>query len=143
MRITIERGPVDDMADIIKRSPVSKTPGADLVMKECLFRSIHIYQGRLDGVVACVWGLIPPTLLSNSAYLWLLTTNIVAENKFLFIRYSQRYIEEALKIWPTLNGDIIGDNPAAKKWLGFLGAVFDERIGDRTPFTIRRKALNG
>lgn len=143
MTITIQSGPAANIRDVINRSPVKDIPGAFDIMRECLFRSIEIYQGKLDGEVACLWGLIPPTLLSDSAYLWLLTTDIVAEHKFLFIRHSQRYIEEALKHWPTIHGDVIGPNPAARKWLGFLGAEFGQEVGGRLPFTIRRKVLHG
>lgn len=141
--ITIERGMPEDVHDVLRRSPVKEVPGAKDVMRECLFRSIEVCQGKLDGQVAAVWGLIPPTLLSNSAYLWLLTTDIIAEHKFLFIRYSQRYIEEALTYWPVIYGDVIGDNPAAEKWLKFLGAEFGPREKDRRPFQIKRKVLNG
>ncbi len=141
--ISIERGQAVDVKEVVQRSSVGDVPGAEAIMRECLYRSIEIYQGKLDGEVACVWGLIPPTLLSNSAYLWLLTTDIVAEHKFLFIRHSQRYIEEALKHWPEIYGDIIGHNPAARKWLGFLGAEFGVKENGRTPFTIKRKVLNG
>jgi hypothetical protein len=143
MTITIQSGPLKNVGDVLRRSPVAGIPGARDTMRECLFRSIEVYQGKLNGEVACVWGLIPPTLLSDAAYLWLLTTDIVAEHKFLFIRHSQRYIEEALKHWPTIYGEVIGDNPAAKKWLRFLGAEFDPEFNGRTSFKIKRKLLNG
>ena len=129
--------------DLIQRSPIAHIPGAEEVLKECMWRSIEVRQGLVDGKVACAWGLIPPTVLSNTAYLWLLTTDIIAEHKFLFIRHSQRYIEEALKKYPTIIGDVIGHNPPARKWIQWLGGEFGPMVAGRTPFTIRAKVLNG
>jgi|SRR5580693_785470 hypothetical protein len=126
-------------SDLIQRSPFADIPGAEEVFKECIWRSIEIRQGLVDGKIACVWGLIPPTVLSTTAYLWLLTTDIIAEHKFLFVRHSQRYIEEALKKYPTIIGEVIGHNPSASRWIHWLGGEFGPMIGGRTPFTIRAK----
>jgi hypothetical protein len=126
-------------SDLIQRSPVADLPGAEEVLRECMWRSIEIRQGLVDGKVACAWGLIPPTVLSNTAYLWLLTTDIIVEHKFLFIRHSQRYIEEALKRYPTIIGDVVGYNPSAKRWIRWLGGEFGPIVAGRAPFTIRAK----
>ena len=128
------------VTSVLFRSPVRDVPGAREIMQDVVWRSVEIYEGRLDGVVACVWGMIPPTILSEQAYMWLLTTDIIAEHKFLFIRYSQRWIEEALKHWPLICGDVLVDNEPAKKWLRFLGAEFSRPGQGRIPFIIRRKA---
>jgi hypothetical protein len=125
--------------DLIHRSQVASIPGAEEILKECIWRSTEVRQGLVDGEVACAWGLIPPTILSNTAYLWLLTTDIIAEHKFLFIRYSQRYIEEALKTYPIIIGDVVGHNPSARRWIKWLGGEFGPTILGRTPFTIRAK----
>lgn len=108
-------------------------------LRACLLRSVEVRYGIVDGKVACVWGLIPPTLLSTSAWLWLDTTEIVAEHKFLFVRYSQRYVEEALKTYPKLIGDCIVGNWSGRRWLEWLGAEFSPAIGGRWPFVIRAK----
>jgi hypothetical protein len=126
-------------SDLITRSTFAHIPGAEEVLRECIWRSIEIRQGLVDGEVACVWGLIPPTILSNTAYLWLCTTDIIAEHKFLFIRHSQRYIEEALKRYSTIIGEVVGHNPPARRWIRWLGGEFGPTILDRTPFTIRAK----
>lgn len=141
MRVAIATRDDIDIREIIKRSPVASVPDAEDILRDCMYRSVSIRYGFLDGEVACMWGLIPPTLLSDSAWLWLLTTDIVAEHKFLFIRNSQRWIEEALEIYPCIKGDVILDNAPAKRWLKWLGATFQEPIHGRIPFTI--KARNG
>lgn len=125
--------------EIIKRTPVRDLTDAEEILRRCLLRSEEVRYGFVDNELACVWGLIPPTCLSDTAYLWLLTTEIVAEHKFLFIRHSQRYIEEALKTYNCIVGDVAIDNEPAKRWLRWLGARMDNPSGGRMNFTIRRK----
>src|SRR5277367_3108840 len=137
--IAIRKSKDFDLRDVLRRSAVEMLPDAEEIMKDCLYRSIEVRYGLIDGVVACVWGLIPPTLLSDRAWLWLITTDIVAEHKFLFIRHSQRYIELALKEYPYIIGDCLASNHAAKRWLQWLGAEFHEPVGGRIPFVIKAK----
>lgn len=126
-----------DYRDVVRRSPLGAMPGAEETIRDCIFQSIEVRYGLLDGEVACMWGLIPPTLLSSTAYLWLLTTDIIAEHKFLFIRYSQRYIEEALKQYPTIVGEVLSENRSAQRWLKWLGAEFLPEVKGRISFVIR------
>ena len=139
MKIAVKDDRAVNIADIVRRSPVSHVPGAERTLAECMRRSIEVRYGMLDGEVACMWGLIPPTLLSEAAYLWLLTTDIVAEHKFLFVRHSQRYVEEALCTFPTIIGDVVAGNDQALRWLKWLGAEFLVPVDGRIPFTIRAK----
>lgn len=131
-----------NLQDVIRRSEVAHIPEAEDILRDCMYRSIQVRVGLVDNTVACVWGLIPPTILSDSAWLWLITTDIVAEHKFLFVRHSQRYIEEALKEYPTILGDCLIDNVPARRWLKWLGAEFSVPVGGRVPFVIRKKILN-
>lgn len=132
-----------DLKDVLRRSPVGDVPQAEKTMRECMLRSIEVRCGMLDDKVACMWGLIPPTLMSDRAYLWLLTTDIVAEHKFLFVRYSQRYVEQMLEIYPCLYGEVLVTNLPARKWLKWLGAEFGAESKGVMPFVIKRKTLNG
>lgn len=137
--IAIRKSKDFDLHDVVSRSAVEMLPDAEEILKDCLYRSIEVRYGLVDGVIACVWGLIPPTILSDRAWLWLLTTDIIAEHKFLFIRHSQRYIEIALTQYPNIIGDVLIDNIPAKRWLRWLGAEFAEPTGGRIPFTIKAK----
>lgn len=139
MRVTITSRTNYSLRDILERSENAKIPGAEEILRECLYRSREVRFGLVDGDLACMWGLIPPTILSSTAWLWLVTTEIVAENKFLFIRHSQRWIEEALKIYPEIIGDCLLSNASAQRWLRWLGAEFHQPVGNRWPFTIRAK----
>lgn len=128
------------MAELFRRSPAATIPYGEVLLHECVKRSADVRYGYVDGQCACVWGLIPPTLLSSSAYLWLLTTDLVEKHKFLFVRHSQRWIEEALCTYPSIIGDWIpNDEPRQKRWLEWLGAEFGAVIEGRATFVIRKK----
>ena len=138
--ITVKSKRPSDVHEIIRRSPISHIPDADKTLRECMYRSTDVRCGMVDGVIACMCGLIPPTLLSDKAYLWLLTTDIVAEHKFLFVRHSQRYVEEALKEFPIIVGNCAINNHSAIRWLRWLGAEFDtEIVNGHFGFVIRKK----
>ena len=139
--IAIQQSKDFDVEDVLRRSPVAETSNAKEIMNECLGRSTQVYYGSVDGSVACVWGIIQPTLLSHSVYLWLLTTDIIVEHKFLFIRYSQIYVEELLEVYDEVIGDVMPDNEPAKRWLKWLGAEIMPPVGGRMPFVIRKKCL--
>lgn len=128
-----------DVKEIIKGTEFRDVPGADEVLHECLYRSSVRCVGYVDGNPACVWGLIPRTLLSQQAYLWLLTTDVCAEHKFLLVRYSQLFVEQALKTYTTLTGHVDAGNFSAKRWLKWLGAEFGETDGKKVNFTIRKR----
>ena len=127
-----------NIQDLLDRSPVGQVPMARETLEKCMSISIGIRCGMLDDKVACMWGLIPPTILSTRAYLWLLTTDIVAEHKFLFVRHSQRYVEEMLELYPEIYGDVLADNAAAKRWLRWLGAKINPPNGKISTFVIRK-----
>ena len=139
MKVAITTRSELTLKDIVSRSQVSHIPNAEEILKECLFRSQEVRYGYVDGRLVCMWGLIPPTVLSHTAWLWLVTMEIIAEHKFLLVRHSQRWMEAALKVYPEIIGDVLVDNASARRWLLWLGAEFHSPIGKRIPFTIRAK----
>ena len=105
----------------------------------CLFSSSNVWLGRADGKLVCVWGVIPPSLMSDRAYLWLWTSEAIQGNEFLFVRHSQRAVEEMLKLFPSLYGHVALGAESSKRWLRFLGAKFGEPDAKAIPFQIRKK----
>lgn len=137
--ITIEQAKVVDLRDVVQRSPQVGISDAEARLEQFLKVSVFTWVGKVDGKVACVWGLIAPSVLSDTAYLWLLTTDLVDEHKFMFIRWSQRYIEKMLVIYPHIIGNADTRFPNNIRWLKFLGATFAEPEGFGVPFQIRAK----
>src|SRR5215467_288715 len=88
-------------------------------MDYCFSLSMYMWAGLIDGRLACLWGLIPPTLLSNQAYLWLYTTDVIKEHT-------------------SICGHAIAGADKSIKWLRWLGAKFGEPQGKGIPFRITR-----
>lgn len=108
-------------------------------LEQYLTFSTSLFTGTIQGKLCCAWGLIPPTLLSDSAYLWLFATEAVEEYKFLFVRNSQRAVEDMLKDWPVIYGFCELSNLRSIRWLRWLGATFSEPTKSFIPFRITRK----
>lgn len=126
-------------AQIVARSDCAHIAHAELVLNDCILRSVEVRYGYVDRELACVWGLIRPTLLSTAAWMWLVVTDKVTEHKFLFVRYSQRWVELMLETYPVLVGDCLVDNRSAKRWLAWLGAEFSKPTHGKISFIIRAK----
>lgn len=104
--------------------------------------SAHLYTGMVNGKLLCLWGLVPPTLISDRAYLWLHTTPEIEGHEFLLVRKSQIEVGKMLEHYPTIIGHCLVDAERSIRWLKWLGARFGESDGKLIPFTIRKK-LNG
>ena len=107
-------------------------------MDFCLQMSTMIWCGYINDKLACIWGVIPPTLLSNQAYLWLYTTDIIKEHSFLLVRHSQRVIAELLDEYPNIVGHALMGSDKSIRWLKWLGAKFGPPCGTGIPFRITR-----
>lgn len=109
-------------------------------MEYCFDTSSSIWVGLIDEKLACIWGLIPPTLVSNQAYLWLYTTDVITEHQFVLVRHSQLVMEEILKRYKSVCGHVVTGHGDSKsiRWLKWLGAKFGEPGEIGIPFRITR-----
>ena len=107
-------------------------------MDFCLLMSVTIWAGYVDNKLVGLWGVIPPTLMSSQAYLWLYTTDYLKEHQFVFIRHSQLVIEEVLKEYPSIVGHVLIGANKSIRWLKWLGAKFSHPQGKLIPFRIER-----
>jgi hypothetical protein len=84
--------------------------------------------------VAC-WGIMPPSFLSDQAYLWFWGPPVRFPTAVL--RYSRKVIHEALGRYECLYGHCnVGANSI--KWMQWLGAEFGSPVNGLIPFHIRR-----
>jgi hypothetical protein len=107
-------------------------------MDFCLMMSTQIWAGFINGQLACIWGVIPPTLMSSQAYLWLYTTDVIKGHEFLLVRHSQMVIKEILEEYPSIVGHAIIGSSKSIRWLKWLGAKFGAPQGTGIPFRITR-----
>jgi hypothetical protein len=97
------------------------------------------YCGYIDGDFVCCWGLIPPSFISNTAYLWMWNPEPLP-HPFVFMRQSQIQVRRMLDRFEIIVGETKVNNRSAVRWLKWLGAEFDQpnRFGVMK-FVIRRK----
>src|SRR5215469_12136144 len=138
MSVSVIRSRDCDVKDVLSRSSVADVPNAEQILQRWLRTSEEVWFGMHDERVACVWGLAPPTAISNRAYLWLLTTDLVEQHKFIFIRHSQIAVEGALKRYEMIIGHVAVGNQSARKWLRWLGASIAPPENGMSPFVIKR-----
>lgn len=141
MTIAIE---VVDGASLLKLAEAASYPLGEFELQKLralVLISQNKFVGLVEGQYACCWGLVPPSLMSDKAYLWLQTTPLAEENKFLFVRHSQRCIEVMLEEYGELVGFCRPDNAAAIRWIEWLGGDFVRPFGTRADFVIRRREV--
>ena len=80
-------------------------------------------------------GLIPVTLMSDTAYVWLYTTPDVAARPVSFGRLSRGVLQNLLTIYPHLIGFCTTRNAA--NWITWLGGHLLPPRLNVTPFEIR------
>ncbi len=126
--------------DLIYSDHLARLSASDqTAMKIAMDCSPRVWVGYEDDKILACWGVQPPTLLSDRAYLWLYTTEHLQEHVFTFIRYSQRAIADILLEFSVLYGHTLADNHRAIRWLEWLGAEFGPEYRGCVPFEIRRK----
>lgn len=108
--------------------------------KRSISSTTKLWIGFVDERPICIYGLTPPTLCSDSGYLWLHTTKDFENHVFIFVRHSQLVVQKMLEIYPKIIGHAEVDGDKSIRWLKWLGAEFGEPEGQLIPFVIQRKA---
>ena len=127
MTAHIERLTGAQAYDLIYSKHLSMLPSMDQeTMHRAMHNSTRVWVGFDDDDVLAVWGLIPPTILSDVAYLWLFTTSNLQDHIFMFIRHSQRAMADIIRSFPVVVGHCLNTNAKAIRWLKWLGAEFAE-----------------
>lgn len=127
--------------DLIYQEHLSMLPDNDQeIMHRHMMNSSRVWIGSEDAKILCFLGIIPPTLLSDRAYLWLYTTEHLHEHVFIFVRHSQKVIAEVLEEFPLIVGHCAVGNRRAHRWLEWLGAKFLPAQDLLLPFEIRKPA---
>jgi hypothetical protein len=125
--------------DVIDLQWLVPTAAERQTLLQCIGMSQTIYQAKINGEIACIWGLVPPTVMSIQAYIWLYTTEVADHHTFILARHSQMMTQKMLKDYDAIVGHCrIGDDRATR-WMRWLGAEFGPFQAQLVPFIIRRK----
>lgn len=137
MTTTIIRVESTEAYDLLYEEHLSMLPVINReAMQRAIMNSSQIWLGTDDGKVLALWGLIPPTILSDVAYLWLHTTRHLTGHTFVLVRHSQRLVQDMLHDYPTIVGHGTVGARRSLRWLRWLGAEFGEPQGQFLPFKI-------
>ena len=97
-----------------------------LALAACTSNASHTWVCTIDGLAVAVWGLVPPTILADRAYLWLFATAGVDAHKFMFVRRSQVVLEQMKRLYPHIYGVCSIDDRRAIRWIKWLGGQFSQ-----------------
>ena len=139
MKVSIAETQPNEISEMVHKAGYDKVMGGPQTLTFFWTHSTHCWSGSVDGELACMWGLVPPTLLSDQAYLWLVVTDLVEAHRFTFVRHSQRVIDELLDLYPIIVGHCERGNEEAMRWIRWLGGTFGPWQKGFRPFQIRRK----
>jgi hypothetical protein len=134
--VEIRRIGPDEAARLTRNMVLDDT--GEKTMEFCLLMSTIIWAGFIRGELACIWGVIPPSLMSHQAYAWLNTTEVLKGHEFIFVRHSQLIFDEILEEYQAVVGHVIVGSDKAYRWLRWLGAEFGPPQGMVVPYRITR-----
>lgn len=81
---------------------------------------------QMDGRPIAMFGLVPDSLLGNSARVWFLGTDELARMKKTFVKMSRKYIRDFLRKYPVLWNLVDQRYAQSILWLKSCGAEFSE-----------------
>ncbi len=129
----VEPGDIEHVAEYMRqadRDEIEATGVPDPV--EALSRSVKdsvlSWTGCVDGEPACVFGVVPISMLCGIGSPWLLGTNLIPKNAGAFIRHSTPYIHGMLREFPHLFNFVDVRNRKAIAWLKRSGFVLHEAV---------------
>lgn len=97
-------------------------------VESSLERSVEAYSAFVEGSLICMFGLAPPTVLSEMAVPWLLSTTEVPDHRREFARRSKEVVQSWSKEYPLLMTYVDERYELAVRWLTWLGFREGERI---------------
>jgi hypothetical protein len=94
-----------------------------------------LFMGWMDGIILGYVGLAPPTMLSDTAYVWSHTTADGFKHPMIWMRLSLKWIPIFQTRYPTLYGHC---TDSSYFWMRRLGAEVGPMANGLYPFIIRK-----
>lgn len=142
MTVAIETIDRARASDLISSNDLPRLGEAELKAFDTYIQnSLVIWIGSRDRRPVNMWGIIPPTMISDVAYLWHHLLTHPGDHTFVLARYSRLAVERVLKHYPRLVGHCRQGDSEAQKWIRWLGGEFGYPQGELVPFTIQAKAV--
>lgn len=118
----------------------------ELALAACVSNASHTWVCCIDGRPVAAWGLVPPTILADRAYLWLYVTPQIDSHggmyKFLFVRRAVVIMETMKGLYPHIYGVTSASDKRAQRWIRWLGGEFSpSTVPGMLSFSIETKQL--
>lgn len=104
--------------------------------------SNETWAGFYQDAIACLYGVWTASLLSDEAYLWLVTNDLVKAHPFVFVRHSQLVTQKLLKDHRLIHGHVHAGHINSIQWLEWLGVklIRSKIENGLIPFELKRSA---
>jgi hypothetical protein len=118
---------------LLKDIPLKKS------VSSCISRSSEAWTALYNGEVICIFGIRCKSLLSRTAYPWLLTTNLVKDHKRNFLKGAKISINKWLESYDVLENYIPAGLDKLVRWVEWAGFVVEpsKPVGQKGRFLHR------
>jgi hypothetical protein len=94
-------------------------------LREALEKSIFALTIQNGNPIA-MFGIVPDSILGNSASVWFLSSTDLYKIRKRFLRNNKKFIKLMQEFYPTLYNYVDARNVKTIEWLKFCGAKFSE-----------------
>lgn len=99
---------------------------AENALMEGLLNSEICFTMERNEKPIVMFGIVPQSLLSNSATIWLLASPEIERIQVAFLKHSRYFIDLMLQHYPYLDNYVDAENKKSIEWLKFCGATLEE-----------------
>ena len=86
------------------------------------------WTGRVDGEIACMWGVNPATLIGVTGVPWMLGSDIAPAHATQWLRENKRWLPHALGLFPRLCNIVDARYDKAVRWIRWQGFTLHEAL---------------
>lgn len=135
-----ERAHVFEIAQRMRIEEGVETVGLDKarIVADAVIKADYAFTAFVGNEIACMWGIHTQTILSDIAYMWLVTTPLVEKHQFVFARKSQIYLQGLKQHYRVIEGHVGAQFPRSIRWLKWLGFTVYPEHGNLRPFELRQ-----
>jgi hypothetical protein len=98
----------------------------DELLGKCVAMSEMVWAGLVHDRVACIFGVVGASLLSETGHPWLIGTDLIEQHAKPFLRRNKKMVGVMLDRYPLLENYVDARNATAIQWLRWLGFTFSD-----------------
>jgi hypothetical protein len=92
----------------------------------CIRGAERARTGRVDGEIACIFGIGRQNLMGTVGTIWMLGTNLLEQHGIRFLRENQREIVDISREFAIIENYCDARNKVTLRWLKWLGFTIEE-----------------